>query len=336
MIKLSIVMPVYNAQEYLKDSIEAILNQSFKEFELILVDDGSTDRSLEICRIYEAQDSRIRVVHKENEGSGAARNVGIKLAVGKYITFPDSDDVVKKDMYMEMYNKIEEVQSDLIICNYETINSGVVTAKTRERKDIYLKEKKSCEKYFLQFRKESVLEIPWNKFYRLDIIRKHNIAYKKLKRAQDAVFNCNYYEHIKSCYFLDKDLYLYRENNISEVWRKYPEDFIEILLYVNELYTSMIKKWGLFDKAVEQYLLEIFFYTYKICLLKVFDENVKSLRSRYQQMKILIENEKVQQNVRIYNPQFRYYKILCWLIKKKSVLMTLLFTRIVIWKDYRR
>ena len=99
MTKISIIVPIYNTEMYLHRCIKSLLDQSFKDIEIILVDDGSPDRCPEICDYYAAQDSRIRVIHKSNAGSGMARNSGLEIATGKYIGFVDSDDYIHCDMY---------------------------------------------------------------------------------------------------------------------------------------------------------------------------------------------------------------------------------------------
>lgn len=110
---ISIIVPVYNVQEYLKNCINSILNQSYKNIEIILVDDGSTDESSSICDLYVKKDNRIKVIHKENGGLSDARNVGIKSARGKYITFVDSDDYLDENYVKALYILITENNSDI-------------------------------------------------------------------------------------------------------------------------------------------------------------------------------------------------------------------------------
>ena len=103
MVEVSVVVPIYNAGKKLDKCIKSILNQTFKDFELILVNDGSTDNSIKICRKYELRDSRVKVIDKENEGSIATRNLGIKKSIGNYITFVDADDYISLDAIEKLY-----------------------------------------------------------------------------------------------------------------------------------------------------------------------------------------------------------------------------------------
>ena len=119
MPKISVIVPIYNVEQYLRPCIDSILNQTFTDFELILVDDGSTDKSGEICDIYEKKDPRIRVIHKKNAGVSEARNTGVAAAKGEYIGFVDSDDVIEPCMYDLMINAAEKHDCDIIQCEHD-------------------------------------------------------------------------------------------------------------------------------------------------------------------------------------------------------------------------
>lgn len=125
MPKISIIVPVYNVEKYLKRCVDSILNQTFKDFELILVDDGSTDTSGEICDEYSGIDNRVVVVHKKNGGLSNARNNGIDMASGEYLGFIDSDDYIEKDMYEVLYNDITKNNADIAICGMYDVYGGV-------------------------------------------------------------------------------------------------------------------------------------------------------------------------------------------------------------------
>ncbi|MFR1757985.1 MAG: glycosyltransferase family 2 protein, partial [Thomasclavelia spiroformis] len=122
MPKLSIIVPIYNVEKYLSRCIESILNQTFREFELILINDGSTDNCKEICEKYKKIDSRIIVVNKKNGGVSSARNFGIDISRGEYIGFVDPDDFIDSNMYEILFNIINLYQSDIVICDYYKVS----------------------------------------------------------------------------------------------------------------------------------------------------------------------------------------------------------------------
>ena len=127
MVEVSVVVPIYNAGKKLDKCIKSILNQTFKDFELILVNDGSTDNSIKICRKYELKDSRVKVIDKENEGSIATRNLGIKKSIGNYITFVDADDYISLDAIEKLYKDVKEMDLDIVVCNtYKVIGDRAI------------------------------------------------------------------------------------------------------------------------------------------------------------------------------------------------------------------
>ncbi|EGP5489252.1 glycosyltransferase, partial [Enterococcus faecium] len=124
MCEISIIVPVYKVEPYLRKCVDSILAQTFTDFEVILVDDGSPDNSGKICDEYASKDSRVRVIHKKNGGLSSARNAGIDVARGKYLGFVDSDDYIEKDMYELLYDNIVKEQADLSICGIYDIYAG--------------------------------------------------------------------------------------------------------------------------------------------------------------------------------------------------------------------
>ncbi|MBS4179142.1 glycosyltransferase [Lederbergia citrea] len=126
--RISLVVPIYKVEPYIHKCIDSILEQTFTDFELILVNDGSPDRCGEICDEYAKNDPRIKVIHKENGGLSSARNAGIDIAKGKYIGFIDSDDYIDKKMYEILYKNVEEQQSDLVVCDVIKVNVDDNTA----------------------------------------------------------------------------------------------------------------------------------------------------------------------------------------------------------------
>lgn len=130
-VKLSIIIPVYNVEAFLEASVDSILEQSFRDFELILVVDGATDRSGEICDRYGAQDARVKVIHQKNAGVSAARNAGVAAAQGDYIGFVDSDDIIEPDMYQRLIELAQRHDADVVQCEHD--RSGVLNGAPRSQ-----------------------------------------------------------------------------------------------------------------------------------------------------------------------------------------------------------
>lgn len=177
--EVSIVVPVYNVEKYLTRCIDSILKQTFKNFELILVNDGSTDNSLNICKEYLIKDKRIKLISQTNKGLSTARNTGIKRAIGKYICFIDSDDFVEKDYVRLLLSNIKKYKSDISICEYyltDATGKKYSIEKLNEPIDISVL---SGEKIFYYFYKDNYVPnvVAWNKLYKKSLFK--NIKYKE-------------------------------------------------------------------------------------------------------------------------------------------------------------
>lgn len=253
MAELSIIVPIYNAEHFLKVSLENILKQTYKDFELILVNDGSTDNSGGICEDFAAQDSRVHVVHKENGGAGSARNVGIELASGTYITFPDADDFCKLNMYELMMDEIQQRKSDLVICSYENIKvdeqGNVIEGGIQKLFDLNVNSVQEVRELWFEIRRKniSILNTPWNKIYRKDIIDKYHLRFPDERRAQDAIFNIQYYDNISSVAVIDMPLYQYNANDVIRKGKKFPQDAYKCFFAFDKLMKETIHNWGMYQ-----------------------------------------------------------------------------------------
>lgn len=210
MKKISVIIPVYNAEKYLTKCLNSIVNQTYTNLEIILVNDGSKDSSLNICYEYKKKDDRIKVINNDNHGASYSRNCGISISTGEYIMFIDADDYIEN-------NFIER----LITCNeYETYDLFISCYTDFYDKNIF-KEKKLIDENILTFDlKKDYLNIvkylrtPWGKIYKLNIIKENNIKFPEdYITAEDQIFNFRYLKYIKKYRFLNECLYFYRHEN---------------------------------------------------------------------------------------------------------------------------
>lgn len=226
-VTISVIIPVYECENYLSRCIDSVLSQTFTDFELILVDDGSLDNSGRICDEYAQKDSRIRVIHNCNEGVGAARNTGLEISCGQYICFIDSDDWIDKDLLSTL---MEYSSYDYVMCAYITEPNGTICFGF----DIEfiagtLKDFLSAKYYFHG--------VPWGKLFRNSIIKTNNIRFKQIKVYEDILFCCDYVNYCNSIRILPKPLYHYFEPIEKIVCQKYPlkeKDVLAIYKYIDE------------------------------------------------------------------------------------------------------
>ncbi len=252
MPEISIIIPVYCVEAYLASSLESLLTQTTDDFEIILVDDGSPDKSGEICDSYAVRDKRIRVVHQSNQGAGHARNVGIELARGKYISFVDADDSAKPNMLERAKEAIESGPYDFLMFGNEAVRYNEDESAIKETQiwspaSAVYQTREECRSAFCDMLFSTSFNTPWNKLYRRDIILEHNIRFPQLRRAQDAVFNMEYYKHINSFCVIEDVLYTFRLNTDAKVWKKFPKDLYLIDEYYDKFLVDMLREFGRYD-----------------------------------------------------------------------------------------
>lgn len=181
MPEISIIVPVYNVEEHVNKCIDSILSQTFGDFELILIDDGSTDKSGKICDSYAKRDSRIKVVHQKNGGLSAARNAGIDMALGEFLGFIDSDDFIEKDMYSTLYEDINGSGADIAVCGlYDVYGKKCIKNKYTMNKCVL--DSKMAFKLVLESKFISVSAV--NKLYRKSLFK--DLRYPVGKTYEDA------------------------------------------------------------------------------------------------------------------------------------------------------
>lgn len=215
MVDFSIIVPVYQAEQYLECLINSVLAQDYTRYELILIDDGSQDRSGEICDTFSARYPQIRTVHKKNGGVSSARNEGIKNAKGQYIFFGDADDYYDANFLKDIFCVLDNNPQDICVCGYyletKTGTEQILSKLNGEY------NRKSLSHVFSEFAKESSFNSVWNKVFRADIIKKNRIEFPLQKIAEDGIFVCRYLQKTEKFYFMDKAYYHYCQNDGSAV-----------------------------------------------------------------------------------------------------------------------
>ena len=200
---ISVVVSIYKVEAYLNRCVESLLKQSYKDFELILIDDGSPDNCPAMCDGWGKKDSRIKVFHKENGGLSSARNCGIEHANGDFIIFPDPDDWVEPDYLEKILAIREEHDADLSIC-------GHYYGKNVNNKKAFLSVMNTEEALEQLMLPRSFCGYAWNKLYSMDIIRKTNLRFDtELGMVQDLHFNVRYFQYCKKIVYDPKPLYHY-------------------------------------------------------------------------------------------------------------------------------
>lgn len=227
MPKLSIIIPIYNGEEYIERCLNSVLKQKFRDFEIILVNDGSTDKSGEICNKYVEFDSRIKVIHQENRGQSKARKTGLNNAVGEYIGFIDIDDWISEDMYSHLVEIIEKNDCDVALLRAATTKKYMVHEVTTENLRI-LDREKNLHVYLENGLKNSMNEYSLcNKLYKKELFR--NIEFDYANYGEDYVINFKILSKIKRMIRSDKIGYYYYQGYGSAIRGRLKKNDLKLL-----------------------------------------------------------------------------------------------------------
>lgn len=224
--KVSVIIPVFNAEKFLGRVMGSVLQQSYRNLEIILVDDGSSDKSVDSCYAYASTDSRIKVVSRANGGPAAARNTGVANSTGEYIFFLDADDMIEPQTIEILVAAYKRFRPELVICNFSKIEANglkieqEITFKQGEQsfhgqlKEMTFESISDFVVHFLFNPSNHLASYCWARLYRADIIKKYSIsADGSMRLFEDYVFNLEYFQHIRKAIFINQPLYVYIMQN---------------------------------------------------------------------------------------------------------------------------
>lgn len=234
---VSIIVPIYNTSKYIRRCLDSVLSQSYSDFELILVNDGSTDSSLSICKDYEKRDSRVLIINKENEGVDKARFDGLNRSNGKYVTFIDSDDWIESDTIMHMTNLAEKYFCDYVEVGMQRVMDeyGLIKRKSVSPVIGIIQQPELFDKYYISFFGYNILPINiWGKLYRKEVLSRACLKPSGLKMGEDLYFNLILFPHLRRIYISDYIGYNYRFGGMTSKYNPF--------LYMNLKYLYHKKK----------------------------------------------------------------------------------------------
>lgn len=328
---ISIIVPIYNGEKYLKKCIESILTQTYSNLEVILINDGSKDNSRNICDEFSKNDERVIVIHKENEGVARARNDGVHRATGKYIAFVDSDDFIEKDMIETLYNTLIEKKVDCVKGNYDIItNNGTIQNNELILDKYYGKD--DINEFVYELLSENVKSFLWLLLIKKECI-KDNFN-EKLFLYEDVNFYISFLGNINSIYVFSKVIYHYviTENSLSRDTSKMYSK-IDNLKLANSILKDTLKKYKFdneenikaIDTRIITNIINYYYYIYKTNnklkeIINSFEENRKNnefikMLENYDES-ILSKKEKIFNDCLINKKYFRFW-VLC---KIKNIL----------------
>lgn len=322
-MKISIIVPVYNVEKYLSRCLNSILNQTYSHLEIIIVNDGSTDNSLNICNEFAEKDKRIVLINQRNKGLSGARNTGLRFASGDYVGFIDSDDMIESDMIEDCYKIIESYSPDVITTNvlsykrgnasYTEFRNNLPYGKILNKKEII---KHFIEPYYGGYM--GIIPSVWSKLYKLAFLKRNNHFFDEtLKRSEDYWFNFFVFITAEDVYAINKGYYHYYANEGSMI-RSFRENQFEAflsnrnrLLAENEVLKCNVN-WIGFNNN----------FTNSINELIILAINTKGILQSYAFFKNIIKNDEFKKILLDTNSVKLHVQLIQWLIIKKSFFFT--------------
>lgn len=255
---ISIITPVYNGESYIDDAVKSVIAQTFTDWELILVDDGSRDKSLSKCLDWSGKDSRIKTISLAcNGGAGNARNMGMDLACGRYITFMDIDDVIEKDLYERVTQDVISDESiDMVVWgvteDYVDETGAISNTNVLKLKDKLCDNVELVRKSVIFLEEKTLFGYQWNHLYKKDIIKDNDIKFENVVLYEDYFFNLSVIEHIKKMKISSFAGYHYRKRQGENVTNRFiPEYFVLSRRRIKSM-VDMYKSWKLYSPVVKK------------------------------------------------------------------------------------
>lgn len=318
---ISIIVPIYNVEKYLNKCIDSIISQTYKNIEIILVDDGSPDNCGKICDEYAKKDNRIKVIHKHNGGLSDARNAGTSVAKGKYLTYIDSDDFVTNDYCEFLYNNIKKTEADISICKHYIMFEDGSKINTGTGKK-YLMNK---EEAFMRLLYSDDLDVSaWGKLYKREVME--NIFFPKDRLYEDSATTYKLIDKCKCIVFESKPKYIYAVRKNSITTNCFNKKKMDLILSTNEMCDYIEKEFPTLKEACARRKMYAYLSTlgqFVTCKTKKEDKKYQKIMWDYvkENRKEVLKDKKIPKRDRyalyISFMGFKIFK-LSWIILKKT------------------
>ena len=320
---LTIIVPIYNCEKHITRCLDTICNQTYRNIEIVLVDDGSTDNSYKICLKYQNMDKRIRLYKQKNSGASSARNFGLSVMSGEYFTFVDSDDYLEETMVEEFVDRINETKADYLICGFtieKNDSRGNLVARTEKPvDDIVIDSRKKIAAGIIKLVENEQINAPWCKCIRSNIIRENQIRMQEdLKLQEDLHFNINVLKFVDKFASLEKSLYYYSIGSKDSLTARYFDNKFEMIDRVHNSLVSFYQE-NSDDEKINNRVKFIYIKNIFAGFINLFHKNCDL--DKNQKMKIIgkyISTNKFNEIIRLKFDLSLKKKILLWILRTKN------------------
>ena len=331
--KISIIMPVHKVEEYVGKAIESIQAQTLRDWEFLIVDDGTPDKSGEICELYAAKDERITVFHQENSGAPSARNLAIGKATGEYMYFMDSDDWAEKTMLEDMYTLAKRDNAQLVVAGYYIDTYYSDTEYHTDNQQVEDAVYGNAEQFRRDAHKlfdKNLLYTPWNKLFESKYILENNIRYSKTF-WDDFPFNLDVVRDIERVTVTSKQYYHFIRKRAESETAAYRPAMYDKREEEHGWMCDLYKHWGLeADEQVKEFLARRYIERFIGCVENLTNPKCDlSYSSKRKLVKEMLQNKNVKNTVHIAKPRSFYMKLLLIPVKMRNVTLTLLECKVI-------
>jgi glycosyltransferase involved in cell wall biosynthesis len=330
-VKISVIIPVYNAEKYIAECIESLLSQTLKECEFIFVNDGSKDESEKIIQHYLQRDKRIILINQDNQGVSSARNKGISTATGEYIGFVDSDDFIKEDMYETLYNAAKLGDYDAVVSDFQNvIENGYCRKSYPFPKDTHLTKEYINEEILPYLLEREDMNTTWNKLYKLQLVLDNVIRFpEKMSIGEDGLFNLLFFHKAESLFYVNYSGYFYRTVVGSATRRPISIDYVYKIIEIYrrqelELFQDNFGTEKLKVLKSRKLVRSIISYIYQLV-----SEEEAGILLKLKYLKIIINQKYVRESLEYFSPSGRYEQTLVKMMKSRltlGILLTALYS----------
>lgn len=328
---VSIIIPIYNVEKYLDRCIQSVLKQSYENLEIILVDDGSPDRSPDMCDEYSKIDQRVKVVHKENGGLSDARNAGLEVAKGDYIVFLDSDDYVDLTMVEDAVRTMEEYSYDVVVWGYYTDFVDMEEKLISSRKSSFISgnfSKTDLGDLIITNEIIGILGYAWNKMYKKDLLIENDLKFTKgLSLIEDIVFNGQALIKADKISFINKPYVHYMQRPRETLGSRFYENYFDLKTMAVSSVENMLYEWGKTENEISLITSHIKFNALKSTTKLLSNAENYNKKEKLVYLCSLLKQSNVKENLKEYSPENlkdRIIKIL--MLKQKANLLLTLYS----------
>lgn len=327
---VSIIIPVYNAEKYIKQCFDSIVNQTYRDFEVIIIDDGSKDNSGNISDEYAKRDNRFKVFHLKNQGAGQARNIGLDKSKGEYIFFIDADDWLNIDAIQKHIDEIKEV--DMVIgcsnnCYFDNDKFKYSKIEYYYPANKYL-TRDEVRNMYVDIAVNGVSHAPHNNMYKRSIIEENKIRFPNIKKYEDLAFNNEYIDKINSLSIMDGAVYNYRVSDLKGVAQKLPVNMFEIFTGVNHSLIELLSNWNVINDNSRSKLNSFYITNVASCINNTYNPNLNyDIKKRYSYIKEIVNNTDVKKACKS-RSNSNFVNIISKLIYIKATILIMLCYRI--------